>query len=340
MDILEFHHTISKNFKIEISQHESFKDHKRKLENILKLPYLSQRVRNAVEDDLLTIENKIKRVTSLKFYFIEIGDIVNRYIDCISKPMLNFFFEKSARQTQKLDIIQEFWEVLNMYKKFYPFVCPLIPPSNANLCHYCQTDHGFVFDDIVSVCFKCFSENMRYINHQKSCEFTFKMSSKYVYDRNSQFRDCLARYQGEQKLSLPSTLLPSLNAAFQMYRIDHVTYVNVVMMLRNLGYGKFADDYMFIHHQLTKEPLPDVSHIEEKLLNDFDLFNSELKTFEHLNKKNFSTQYILLQLLQLHGIAIHPDHLSVIKSNERKIFTNKICKTIFADLGWNFTSLL
>lgn len=338
MDILEFHNTISKNFKIEIAEYETFKDQKQRLESILKLPYLSQRVHNATKDDLVTIENKLKRIVSLKFYFVEIGNIVNRYIDCISKPMMNFFFEKSTGQKEKLAVIQEFWQVLNMYKQFYSFVCP--PLNTFNACHYCHADRGFIFDDIVNICCKCFSENTRYINNQNSNECTFKTTNKYVYDRNSQFRECLIRYQGKQKLSLPPNLLSSLTNVFQIYRIDHVSFASVATMLRNFGYSKFVDDYVLIHHYVTKEPLPDLNQIEEKLLLDFDLFNNELKTFEHLNKKNLSTQYILLQLLKLHDCVIHQDHLNIIKSNERKIFTNKICKTIFTNLGWNFTSLL
>jgi hypothetical protein len=341
MDILEFHHIISKNFNAEIAMSDDYLLYKTNLQHSLKLPYLSQRVRNAIEDDLLTVENKLKIIESMKFYFIEVCDIVNRYVECISKPVVNSFFTNNRfTQNEKLNIVKEFWAILNMYKQHYFFGSTSVENLNCSVCDFCKSDYGFILDDVAVVCYKCFSENVQYVPFQNNNEFSYKTQNKYIYDRNSQFRDCMIRFQGKQKLVLPEAMLKSLNDSFQSYRIKNISYCNIATMLRNLGYSKYVDDYILIHHMITGEPTPDISNIEEQLLQEFDMFNIELKSFEHLNKKNFIIQYILFQLLKHHGIHIHADHLMIIKSNERKIFTNRICKIIFKNLGWNFLSLL
>lgn len=341
MDILEFHYTISKNFNAEIAMSDNYHQCKLHLQQLLNLPCTSQRVKNAILEDIATLTNKLKNIESIKFYFIEVSDVVNRYVECISKPIANSFFTNSrVSQNEKIKIVKEFWTILNVYKQFYFFVSSSVENLNASVCVFCKADFGFILDDVDVVCYKCFCENVQFVSFQNNHEFSYKTQNKYIYDRNSQFRDCIIRFQGKQKLVLPDTMLQTLKDAFASYRIQNISYSNIATMMRNFGYSKYVEDYILIHHLVTGEPTPDIANIEEQLFHEFDMFNIELKSFEHLNKKNFIIQYILLQLLKHHGIFVHPDHSTIIKSNERKIFSNRLCKTIFNSLGWNFHSLL
>ena len=82
---------------------------------------------------------------------------------------------------------------------------------------------------------------------------------------------------------------------------------------------------------------------EPKLLEDFDLlvyqYDKKYKKNKKLSRKNFiNTHYVLYQLLRRHKYPCKKTDFNILKSNERKSFHDKICKELFKDLGWNFTT--
>ena len=86
-----------------------------------------------------------------------------------------------------------------------------------------------------------------------------------------------------------------------------------------------------------------ISHLEPKLLEDFDLlvsqYDKKYKKNKKLSRKNFiNTHYVLYQLLRRHKYPCKKSDFNILKSNERKSFHDKICKELFKDLGWNFTT--
>lgn len=339
-NILEFHKQIETHFNEEISQLDHYLALETNFCRYLDKSWLSERVRSHLEMDLQEIRLKIKDINFIRFYFVEIRNILKDYVQLMQIPTANSFFQNDRRDhdKKKLYIIKSFWEIFNSYKKYYKLKMCDKNEEDPNICQYCQSNVGYFFDETIIVCYNCMSEKIYFI--QSSNTDTTRVNTKYIYDRNQHFRDCMIRFQGKQKNTIPQNIIENISKNLKAYRLVNISLSHVCMILKNLGYSKYYDDYVLIHHLITGEQPSDISFIEEQLLQEFDIINMELKNFKELNKKNFNTQYMLFLLLKHHNIDVNPDHFMLIKSNERKLFTDKICKTIFKSLGWKFNNIV
>jgi hypothetical protein len=111
------------------------------------------------------------------------------------------------------------------------------------------------------------------------------------------------------------------------------------MFLKELEYTKHYENANLIHYNITGNKPDDIGYLEDSLLNDFDIL-TELydKKFKHLDRKNFiNTQYVLFQLLLRHKHPCNKDDFNILKTVDRKTFHDEICKSLFEELGWNFS---
>jgi len=342
-NILEFHKQIESYFKKEMVQLSSYQKLEDKYTFYLKQDYVSQRVRNHLIIDLKEIQEKIKNINFIKFYFVEIRNILKEYVHLMQMPTNNSFFQKQDNGNhaiEKQNIIKSFWEVYNVYKNHCQTLKPniIIKQSDVNECHHCHSNTAYFYDETVTVCYNCMSERIYFL--PSSTSDTIRSNNKYIYDRNQHFRDCIIRFQGKQKNNIPNDIIENIRKTLDSYRITNISLSHVCMILKNLGYSKYYEDYVLIHHLITGKIPMNISHLEEQLLQEFDIINMELKLFKELNNKNFNTQYMLYLLLKHHNVEVDPDHLILVKSNERKLLTDKICRNIFKSLGWKFNSIL
>jgi hypothetical protein len=116
-----------------------------------------------------------------------------------------------------------------------------------------------------------------------------------------------------------------------------VTKELITIFLRELGYNKHYENVHLIHYNFTNIKPDDISHLEDKLLDDFDILTALYdKIFKHINRKNFiNTQYVLFQLLCRHKHPCVPEDFSILKTIDRKAFHDDICKDLFTLNGWN-----
>lgn len=82
----------------------------------------------------------------------------------------------------------------------------------------------------------------------------------------------------------------------------------------------------------------DISHLEDKLLNDFDLLIDLYDDiFRNIPRTNFiNIQYVLYQLLYHHKHKCDKDEFIILKNIDRKSFHDDVCKVLFENLGWNY----
>jgi hypothetical protein len=112
-----------------------------------------------------------------------------------------------------------------------------------------------------------------------------------------------------------------------------------MMFLKELGYSKHYENVTLIHYNLTGKKPDDISHLEEKLLADFDMIVDVYdKHFKNkVERVNFiSTQYVLYQLLLKHRHPCKREDFVILKTMDRKIFHDSVCKQIFGILSWSF----
>jgi hypothetical protein len=80
----------------------------------------------------------------------------------------------------------------------------------------------------------------------------------------------------------------------------------------------------------------DISHLEEQLLDDFNVLTELYSTIKHIKRKSFiNSQHVLYQLLRRHKFPCNKDDFIVLKTTDRKCFHDEITKELFEALGWN-----
>ena len=102
-----------------------------------------------------------------------------------------------------------------------------------------------------------------------------------------------------------------------------------------------------IHYMMTVKKPDDLSALEPNLLDDFDVLTNAYdqkyrknNTADRIDRKNFiNTQYVLFQLLRRHKYPCKRQDFNILKTIDRKAFHDEVCKSLFEQLGWNFTAL-
>lgn len=363
VDLLDLDNKIRKAYFHECHKLDEYLNTEKKILDLLKNDYnLSYRILHDLRQDLNEIRLQIKFIKFFKFYFIETREVLENYIQIIKTPIINSFFKPKQNCSIKLKLISEYTEIIRPYKKILKYVpqecfSAHILQASPTKCENCQSELGYYLDDNVSICCKCFTEKIRIVSVSSfSDNNRINIANKYTYDRKVHFRDCINQYQGKQNTFIPQEVYDHLENALISYRIidvntnddgkiiknfDKVKLCHIYMVMKNLGYTKFYDDVILIHSNMTGKPAKNIEHLEEQLMQDFDLILMEYTNcFKYLDRKNFNTQYVLFQLLKRHNHPCDEDHLVMLKTNERKLFSDKVCKTIFKKFGWNYTSII
>tara|TARA_Y100000389_G_C17381922_1_gene474846 strand:- start:642 stop:1226 length:585 start_codon:yes stop_codon:yes gene_type:complete len=177
------------------------------------------------------------------------------------------------------------------------------------------------------------------------------ISNKYTYDRKIHFRDCIKQYQGKQNCSIDDKIYNDIDEQLHLHHLVNtntqdkhekykkVTKKHILLFLKELGYSKHYENVHLIHYNFTGIEPDDISHLEDKLMDDFDLLSSLYdKMYKNISRKNFiNTQYVVYQLLSRHKHKCIKEDFIVLKTADRQFFHDEICKNLFMELGWNHT---
>jgi len=331
--------------------------------------------KNVVED----IENKIKTLkndqqvvdNNFYFYLLRSLPILEKY--CALKKSQNkiqFVRTNSEPMTESTEalntLIQEYMVVLENY---FPdeYIENQIDrkrqlgqstqKSSKIRCHECNLDQDvFSICDNHFVCEKCglVSATMQPNISYKDID-RINISSKYTYDRRTHFRDCINQFQGKQNASIDQKVYNDIIEQLLLHGLipenhkelskaeafKNITKEHVMLFLKETGYSKHYEDVVLIYYQLTDKQPPDISHLENDLLRDFDVLTDLYdKKYKNSERKNFiNTQYVLFQLLRRHKFPCRKEDFNILKTIDRKYYHDTICGDLFTTLGWNFQAL-
>lgn len=225
-------------------------------------------------------------------------------------------------------------------------------------CTLCNSDQdSFSIHDNHFVCEKCgyVSTTTTHTSISYKDIDRVNISSKYTYDRRTHFRDCINQFQGKQNASIDQKVFDDLIHQLVLHGLVQQNYKDVpkslafqdiskeqiLLFLKETGHTKHYEDLVLIYHQLTDKPAPDISHLENDLLRDFDMLADLYdKKFKNSERKNFiNTQYVLFQLLRRHKYPCRKEEFNILKTIDRKYYHDTICAELFLALGWNFQAL-
>lgn len=334
--------------------------------------------KNVVQDikhkmDTLEKQRQDKPDRTFYFYLLRAIPLLDQYF-LLKKSQNKIQFVSSKAEESQLnvgekmeDIVREYMSIVESYfpqeytwgqweeAKEVPTTKPF---SNKLKCTLCYSDQeSFFIHDNHFVCEKCGFVATAAMHSSISFKDIDRVniSSKYTYDRRTHFRDCINQFQGKQNASIDPKVLEDLIEQLVLHGLleenykelpkstafQNISKEQILIFLKETGHTKHYEDVVLIYHQLTDKPAPDISHLENDLLRDFDLLTDLYdKRFKHTERKNFiNTQYVLFQLLRRHKYPCKKEDFNILKTIDRKYYHDTICADLFMTLGWNFQAL-
>lgn len=295
------------------------------------------------------INSNIIKLQNNKIHHEKI-EIINQYVNLLKK-----------NQFQLNDLLPEDYitDILNFQTNNTNCTC-----ENNNLCTNCKNDVikcenceniEFDVDGNLFTCIVC-GIQIDLIN-TSSCIKDIErinISSKYTYDRRSHFKECINQFQAKQNQNIPDKVFQDLYNQIRIHNLEEgsentppeikyrkLNKEHIQMFLKELNHTKYYEDIIYIYHKITNKPAEDISHLESKLMEDFDIlidqYDKKYKNSNQHKRKNFiNIQCILYQLLLKHNYKCKRSDFNILKTVDKKSIHEEIILELFKDLSWNF----
>lgn len=300
---------------------------------------------------------KVLDSKELQYYTLDTIELIHEYIELLKTPT-TFSFMGPKDDSYMLTTEKKRRDIEARYFKIASTYMDIVVESNYPIIIKCENCNNHLIDKNetnILICSECHTE-IDLINKQDNTTYAdtsrINVATRFVYDRKTHFRECLYNFQGKQQTTIPEQLIDKIRLKLVQYKLNdydkdgnktykRVTKKNIANILKELRMGKHYDHTNLIHKMITGIELPDLSHISDKVIRDFDvLSNTYDKFFKNIDRKNFiSTNYVLFQILTNNGYNCNVDDFTVLKTTERKLFHEHVLKTLFEELKWNYTSI-
>lgn len=221
-----------------------------------------------------------------------------------------------ARQYIKIDVIRE------------------IPYDNT--CPGCGIDFREVImddDNGTQCCPNCGIEKYNLTRTSSQSESTKPSSGRNGYDDRDNFLKALRRYEGKQPNRLPENLISILDTHFASYRLPTSDEIKKLSLndrgirgdtTRELMYKAlydtknvaFYEDINLICHLYWGWALPDISHLEDQILEDYDKTQRIYESLPKSRKSNLNIQYRLFKHLEMRGHRCSIDDFKIVKTRD------------------------
>ena len=371
IDILLIDSDIKKKFekeKINLQNIIKYKDQLISYKNNENLN-LSIKILNDIEHSIKSYESKIEDISSdisKNFYMMESSELLERYKNILAKPIRVSF---SGKKIENIEVIKEKEEIINKYliiankynEKQIFFNINLKKKTNLVICDCCSSKNCFEsLDGKTYICEDCGfqKEILGNLTSYKDVS-RVNISSKYTYERRVHFRDCINQYQGKQNSTISEDVFKDLENQFESHglligtkndskeiRFQNITKDHILLFLKETGHTKHYEDVFLIYFKMTGKKSNDISHLEDKLIKDFEVLSDLYdKKFKHdkskkIDRKSFiNVQYVLFQLLRRHKYPCKKDDFNMLKTLDRKSFHDEIVRELFEHLNFNFTPI-
>ena len=368
VDIISIHDAIVQDFK---------NDDKKKNLEVKKWEKLYSEIENNSSFTILEdIQNKIKdtnekQTNNFNYYITEALPVIELYENKKKLTQKVCFFSSVSEENEKnKDMEQIINKYLSIVTTYFPkkYDCRWqykIENSKKDVlkknkvekqtkCKICDaSENDFVLVDNQIICSTCGTV----LTTQNDNIISFRdiervnIGSKYSYDRRVHFRECLKRFQGKQNINIDNVVFKKLTQHFLQYQLIPENYKEIPrkeafqkvkrehihLFLKELGYSRYYEDIVYIFHYMTEQDIPDISHLENNLLLDFDLLVDMYDKMFKNDRKNFiNNQYVLYQLLRKYKYPCRKEDFNFLKTNDRKLYHDSVCQKLFEKLGWNF----
>jgi Poxvirus Late Transcription Factor VLTF3 like. len=358
VDILAIDDTIRRQFDRDYNEIPIYQDRLNGIIKILENPNLNQRLREVLltnRDQVIYKIHNLEIKRDYNFYLFETLSIIETYKDILKRPLkLSFIGKPKKSNDEKKNLITRY---LAIVRNYYDISCienkEEEKSSFSISCSNCENNNANLFDIVdnnIYICNICFNQQIviKYNSSYNDID-RVNIASKYIYIRKVHFRDCINQYQAKQNNTVHTDVYRDLEREFFQHhllvgdentpkevRFSRITKKHIHMFLKELNYSSHYENINLIHYVMTGIKSVDISHLEEQLLDDFNVLTELYSTIKHIKRKSFiNSQHVLYQLLRRHKFPCNKDDFIVLKTTDRKCFHDEITKELFESLGWN-----
>jgi DNA-directed RNA polymerase subunit RPC12/RpoP len=320
-DILNIHHSILHKFDNKLKELPILIS---KLNNYKKLydGTVKAITRKLIAADIKTLEDEICNIQNqtLKNEYLELTEhLIPEYKElAIDKKVISFKVKKNISieelkikieiQNKRLRVISNYLDIAKKYIKIN-----LIQESQKkNECTQCSFNYNLIEDDL-EYCPNCGLEHKIILKMPSHSESS---SSKATDEKN--FIKEIKRFQGMQNIKISKSLIEDLDKFFISYGMKSGEEIKLLPlnedgerigtshdMLRDAldktSNSTFYEDINLIANVYWAYPLPDISHIEAKIMDDYKVTQKAFLEIQKNRTSSLNTQYRLYKHLQLAG---------------------------------------
>ena len=357
MDITEIDDMILQRFK---ENETLIPEYKRKIAEIESMNIDDEVMKIKLQQAIDDYKQKIEKITSgseYDFYISESFHILERYRQLLKTPVkVNFFgtTPKNQNSKEKAELIDQYTQIA---KKYAPDLdLTKIKQPKKTECDNCFSSKVVVADGLSIICVDCGCEREENTNALSYKDISrTNVLQKYTYEKRSHFRDALNQYQGKQNCKIDKKIFMELENEFEKHRLligdkstpkqerfSKIKKEHIMLFLKELGYDKQYENANYIYSEMTGVKCPDISHLEDQLMDDFDilanLYTKKFKYEKKIDRKSFmNIQCVFFQLLKKNKYQCKKEDFNILKTTDRKTFHDEILQELFEELGWNYT---
>lgn len=264
-------------------------------------------------------EKYYDEVKSILAEYKELGPYVERktFTDTADQE----YVRKDDKVNKRLDLIRQY---IVIAKKYHTIDVTREVKTNNNCTHCNYSLQDVYINDVgMQTCPQCKAESFVYTFQLLADRSGQNGSSSTVvkadYDSSENFLKVIRRYQGKQPNKLPSALFVDLDQYFTNNhtgltkeqaskvplnakgRKEGTDLKTMTRALVDMKYSALYEDIYLICQQYWGWKLPDISHLEEKIIGHYIRTEQVYNQLEKSRTSSLGTQYRLFKHLQLVG---------------------------------------
>lgn len=285
----------------------------------------------------------IETTFELGFYILQTNHLLEEYRQIVNSSSGTSFVKTRSshldeHKRRKNEILSRFLKIAKEYIDISNYT---VEPQKLE-CSCGSSDFRFDIDTSVYICKTCATEH-QVLDDSPAYKDTDRvnMSSRYIYTRKGHLIDAMKRFQGIQNTDPVriERVVQILQDEIKLHNLskDKVTKDHLYMFLSEKGLSQHYEDLNLLYHIITGEKCPDISHLEDELI---DLFIKQeeayrqVKTADRTNSLNVN--YKLYKLLQKVGFPCKKDDFYILKTKVKEDEHDETMQKAWAYLGWDW----
>ena len=299
-----------------------------------------------------------KKITELngilfKKYLNDISDILADYQKIGPLRKIVSFMTSTSTIANNTDMEDKRHEIiskfLNIATKYVKLNIVRSTPTGYS-CRECGSDLTnslITADNGITRCSHCWTEHINLLTGVEDAESS---TFSNTYEDRKTFIKAIVNYQGKQPNKL-GNIEERLDKYFMSISYPSGQEVRKLPLNKDGSRGKTSRDLLFsalkesglsiyyeddwlICHEYWGWTLPDVSHLEETLLTDYDLSQPYYDKYKGDRKSNMNNQYRLFRHLERLGHNCLPDDFRMVRTAEILNFYEEVWIKMCKELNW------